>query len=350
MSKDWFMLGRMRRRVTAGPHPSATLDESTPSQVVTPEPPREASVASIGVVTEAPAQVKAPEESGDPAAITLARGRTTRRLSSGPLPTYVDTRTATDWLAALADISAVTSYKALSYNLLDLKPGQTVADVGCGIGDDARALVEMVRPYGKVIGLDTSEAMIERAVAAGSAPGLRFVVADAASLPLEDGNCDAVRADRMLQHVEDPLGVLLEMRRILKPGGRLVVVEPDWKTMALYPGSGAGGDDDRAAQAIFDWQVAHTRRPLIGRQLRALLDEAGFAKVAVTPIAYSTTRFMEADLVLELTRAAESAARQWPNRLSPDEARAWRTTARAADAAGHFFASVPLFFGYGLAE
>ena len=164
----------------------------------------------------------------------------------------------------------MTSYKALSYDLLDLQPGQTVTDIGCGIGDDARALAGRVAPGGEVIGLDSSEAMIEKAIAAGTAPGVRFAVADAAALPLADGSCDAVRADRMLQHVEDPLRVLLEMRRVLKPGGRLVVIEPDWKTMALYPGSGAGGDDDRAARAIFEWHVAHTRHPLIGRQLRAL--------------------------------------------------------------------------------
>jgi SAM-dependent methyltransferase len=222
--------------------------------------------------------------------------------------------------------------------------------VGCGIGDDARALVKRVAPSGQVIGLDASEEMIAKATAAGVSPRLRFAVADAATLPLADASCDAVRADRMLQHVEEPLRALLEMRRVLKPGGRLVIVEPDWKTMALYPGSGAGGDDDRAARAIFEWHVAHTRHPLIGRQLRALLDEAAFGSIAVNPVAYSTTRFLEADLALELTRAAEGAARQWPDRLSLNEARAWRTTARAADAASHFFASVPLYFGYALAE
>lgn len=267
----------------------------------------------------------------------------------GPPLTYDDTRTAADWLAALADISAVASYKALSYDLLGLQPGETLIDVGCGVGDDARALVGRVAPDGKVIGLDASAEMIARATAATNPPGLDFLVADATALPLADASCDAARADRMLQHVEDPLRALREMRRVLKPGGRLVVAEPDWKTMAVYPGGAGAGDDDHVSQAIFDWQVAQVRRPLIGRRLRALLAEAGFTQVAVNPVAYSTTRFMEADLVLELTHAAEGAARDWPQRLTLDDAHAWRATAEAEDAAGRFFASAPLYFGYAVA-
>ncbi|HEX9035973.1 MAG TPA: methyltransferase domain-containing protein [Ktedonobacterales bacterium] len=262
--------------------------------------------------------------------------------------TYSDAQTAADWLAALADISAVSSYKSLSYDLLDLKPGETLADIGCGVGDDARALAARVAPDGEVIGLDASPEMIDRANAAGILPGLRFEVADAAALPLADASCDAVRADRMLQHLQDPLPALREMRRVLKPGGRLVVVEPDWKTMAVYPGS-ASPDDDHVALTIFDWQAAHIKRPLIGRRLRALLAEAGFEQVAVNPVAYSTTRFVEADLVLELSDAVEHAAADWPERLSSEDARDWRAAALAEDAAGRFFASAPLYFGHAVA-
>jgi ubiquinone/menaquinone biosynthesis C-methylase UbiE len=360
MSRKWLFFRRSHQPAVASPQSDPARDDITSERVTLVEvaPARddmnalttqETTQETIQETTEG-GNASAPLTEAPEGATAGSSLVASLRQMEGPSLSYMDTQTAADWLAALADISAVTSYKALSYDLLDLKPGQTLADVGCGIGDDARALVERVSPGGEVIGLDASESMIERAIAAGVTPGLRFAVADAAALPLDDGSCDAVRADRMLQHVEDPLQVLREMRRVLKPGGRLVVVEPDWKTMALYPGSSAGGDDDRAAQVIFDWQVAHTRHPLIGRRLRALLSQAGFTSIAVTPVAYSTMRFLEADLALELTHAAESAAQEWSDRLSLDEAQAWRAAALAADEAAHFFVSVPLYFGYGLVE
>lgn len=278
-------------------------------------------------------------------ALTLARGE--------QAPTYVDQQTAGDWLAMLSQISAVTAYKALSYDLLDLRPGERAVDVGCGIGQDARELARRVGPTGSVVGIDGSAEMIAKAIAATNdttAQTLRFIEGDATALPIESGAYDALRADRLLQHVDDPLQALVEFRRVLRPGARIVLIEPDWKTMAVYPGSAAGGDNDRCVAAIFDWHVAHTRHPLIGRSLRMLLAQAGFVSVSVTPIAYASTSFIEADLTLELTRAATGAAEQWPKRLSAREAQAWRVTAQAADTAGHFFASAPLYFAHAIVE
>jgi ubiquinone/menaquinone biosynthesis C-methylase UbiE len=265
----------------------------------------------------------------------------------------VDQQSAGDWLAMLSEITAITAYKALSYDLLDLRPGERALDIGCGLGQDARELARRVSPDGTVVGIDSSAEMIARATAAtddAAARSLSFMVGDAVALPIESGSYDALRADRLLQHIEDPLQALIEFRRVLRSGARVVIVEPDWKTMAVYPGSAAGGDDDHCIAAIFDWQVAHTQRPLIGRQLRGLLAQAGFTSITVTPVAYASTRFIEADLALELTRAAEGAAQQWPARLSANEVQAWRVTAQAADVAGHFFASAPLYFAHATVE
>lgn len=326
--------------------PEVEQVEATESAEQTEAPSEQATLKVEPVEPEA--------EQAAPASAPSQAQRLALALGSGEdIPSYVDAQSAGDWLAMLSQISAVTAYKTLSYDLLDLRPGERAVDVGCGIGYDARELARRVGPEGKVVGVDGSTDMIARAIEAtdeATARTLSFFAGDATALPLENGSFDALRADRLLQHVEDPLQALVEFRRVLRPGARLVIIEPDWKTMAVYPGSAIGGDDDRCVAAIFDWQVAHTQHPLIGRQLRMLLTQAGFVSVSVTPVAYASTSFIEADLTLELSRAATGAAEQWPARLSAADAQAWRVTAQAADAAGHFFASVPLFFAHATVE
>ena len=346
--KAWFRIGRPSESHEDEPAPSQS--PATSIEHVTSEDPAPASDLAV---ESAPTPAPAPEavSASAPEASTAAE-HVERLLERGQaIPTYDDARTAGDWLAMMSHVTAVTAYKALSYDLLDLQPGERVVDVGCGIGQDARELAQRVGPEGSVVGVDGSDEMIARATAAtdeAAARTLRFVAGDATALPLESGAYDALRADRLLQHVDNPLQALIEFRRVLRPGGRVVFVEPDWRSMAIYPGSGMGGDDDRCVDALFDWQVAHTRHPLIGRQLRMLLTQAGFSSVRVTPVAYTSTSFLEADLALELSYAATEAAKQWPTRLSEDEVEAWRLTAQGADAAGHFFASVPLFFAHAI--
>ena len=149
----------------------------------------------------------------------------------------------------------------------------------------------------------------------------------------------------MLQHVGDPLVVLADMGRVLQSGGRIVLVEPDWRTMAVYPGSNTGGDDDHVLQAVLDWQITHTAHPLIGRQLRALLQQSGFTDIRVLPIAYSSTSFPLISYVLELEAAGEAAAAVNPPLISRTELHEWFRAAEKAEAAGEFYATVALFFG-----
>ncbi|HTX31799.1 MAG TPA: class I SAM-dependent methyltransferase [Solirubrobacteraceae bacterium] len=99
---------------------------------------------------------------------------------------------------------------------LSQAPGRRLADVGGGTGNYAAALR---REGWDPIVIDRSEAMLARAVA----KGLETVKADAQQLPFPDASFDAVTMVSMLHHVEDRSGALAEARRILRPGGRLVV-------------------------------------------------------------------------------------------------------------------------------
>jgi demethylmenaquinone methyltransferase/2-methoxy-6-polyprenyl-1,4-benzoquinol methylase len=107
--------------------------------------------------------------------------------------------------------------------LAQLRAGDTALDLCCGTGKLAQELVPMVRPGGRVIGIDFSRAMLE--IARRSQPGVEFILGDAAALPYPEGSIAAVTIGFGLRNLVDREGALREMFRVLRPGGRLVVLE-----------------------------------------------------------------------------------------------------------------------------
>jgi demethylmenaquinone methyltransferase/2-methoxy-6-polyprenyl-1,4-benzoquinol methylase len=101
-----------------------------------------------------------------------------------------------------------------------VQPGDRVLDACCGTGDLA---VAAARAGGRVTGLDFSERMLERA--GRKAPELEWVQGDALALPFEDGSFDAATVGFGVRNLEDLEGGLVELRRVLRPGGRLGILE-----------------------------------------------------------------------------------------------------------------------------
>jgi demethylmenaquinone methyltransferase/2-methoxy-6-polyprenyl-1,4-benzoquinol methylase len=110
----------------------------------------------------------------------------------------------------------------------ELAPGQTALDVCCGTGDLALALAEGVGPTGEVLGCDFSEPMLDLAREKAVARGLgqaRFEWADALELPYQDSRFDAVTVGFGARNLANLEQGLAEMRRVLAPGGRMVILE-----------------------------------------------------------------------------------------------------------------------------
>lgn len=105
---------------------------------------------------------------------------------------------------------------------LKVVPGQRVLDLGCGPGDGA---VRLTQQHAVAIGLDYSQGMLDAARKERSLNG-RLTRGDAGRLPFRDGAFDKIVCTNSFHHYPDHLGSLREMRRVLRPGGMLVLVDP----------------------------------------------------------------------------------------------------------------------------
>ncbi len=201
---------------------------------------------------------------------------------------------------AVLSLGIHASWRRRAVALLDPRPGERVLDVCCGTGDLAVLLERGVRPGGTVIGADFCAPMValareKRAARGVPAAGLGLLVADALALPFPDASFDAATIAFGIRNVDDPLAALREIARLVRPGGRAVVLEfgqPEapllapayrWYSRALLPALGAlltGRRDPyeylRRSAAAFP----------SGERFLDLLRDAGFRSPRAVPLAF----------------------------------------------------------------
>jgi ubiquinone/menaquinone biosynthesis C-methylase UbiE len=115
----------------------------------------------------------------------------------------------------------------------ELQPGQSVLDLGSGAGFDAVLAARKVAPGGRVVGVDMTDAMLERARQNASSAGIanvEFRKGDIESLPLDDGTFDVVLSNCVLNLCPDKDRALYEIHRVLKSSGKLAISDMAWTT------------------------------------------------------------------------------------------------------------------------
>jgi ubiquinone/menaquinone biosynthesis C-methylase UbiE len=152
-------------------------------------------------------------------------------------------------------------------------PGDRVLDLGCGAGRFVAAL----RDAGaEPVGVELAEAALERARRNVPGADLRLVASDG-SLPLDHGEADLVWCSEVLEHVPDTIGLLTEVRRVLRRGGRLIVTVPDHGRVKRTLIALAHYD------AHYDPLGQHVRF-YTRRSLRRALQATGFEDVELQPL------------------------------------------------------------------
>jgi len=173
-----------------------------------------------------------------------------------------------------------TAENSALYLLPELRPGLSLLDVGCGPGTITVDLARLVAP-GRVVGIDRSPEVIAQASAHAKEQGVAIELqpGDVYALPFPDASFDVVHAHQLLQHLGDPVRALVEMRRVLRPGGLLAARDSDYATFAWAP-------HDPLLVRWLELYSAVARRndgePDAGRFLKSWALRAGFHDVRAT--------------------------------------------------------------------
>ncbi|WP_027942802.1 methyltransferase domain-containing protein [Amycolatopsis taiwanensis] len=171
---------------------------------------------------------------------------------------------------ALSMMSARTASDRAAFVLRLLRPGLRVLDVGCGPGTITSGFTPLVGDSGRVLGVDPYFAQF---------PGestVDFVAGSVYALPVPADSFDVVFAHALFEHLARPAEALAELRRVLRPGGRLALSTSDWSRARLRPRT---ANVDAALRGHYLLRRRAGGDPFAGRKVADLVSRAGFRDV-----------------------------------------------------------------------
>jgi SAM-dependent methyltransferase len=230
-----------------------------------------------------------------------------------------------------------TRRRRASFDALNPRPGETIADIGCGNGMLTLELARTLGDTGRVIGIDPSEDMRTAAIErCADWPNTAFHGGTATTMPLESGSVDKAVSLQVFEYLDDLPGAVAEARRILKPGGRLVVGDMHWDTITWF-----SDDPERMRRMIVSWD-GHLIERCIPAVLPPVLRNGGFVIEDVLPVPFSATALHPDGLANMMIHLMEPYVVK-KDLVPAEEARAWAEEQQALSDAGRFFFSITHF-------
>jgi len=228
------------------------------------------------------------------------------------------------------------AYREAYLELIDLPRTATVLDLGCGTGVVARAIAARDGFTGTVTGIDLSDDFIAAAETFAADDGVsdrvQFAAGDAHQLDFRAASFDTVVAHTLVSHVRDPLAVLAEAARVVRPGGYVAVFDGDYASLTF------GCSDPRLGEAVEPaLQATIMSSPRVMREIPRLLPKAGLRLIATQAHVYAEAGSSTFMLNLAETYAPLTAAST--GQLSAAHVDAWLADQRRSASDGTFFAA-----------
>jgi ubiquinone/menaquinone biosynthesis C-methylase UbiE len=231
----------------------------------------------------------------------------------------------------------VTRQRMRTLEALHLEAGESVLDVGCGSGLLAYDMATLVGTDGRVVGVDVSEDMLmlaERRCA--DLPQVDLKQSEAENLSAGDASFDAVTCVQVLLYLSDVPTALSEMRRVLKTGGRIAIIETDWRGMVLN-----SFDDPLTRKMIAAWDDA-VSSPNLPVRLGPLMKSQGFSAVSVDAFPILNTSCTPGNFSSDMLEQFARYARE-QGTVSAGDSEAWLDDLQQKGADGSYFFCVNRF-------
>lgn len=231
----------------------------------------------------------------------------------------------------------VVGQRARILDMLAPKPGERLLDIGVGPGLLAHDLARLVGETGRVTGLDTAPAMIKMArTRLAALPQAECVTGDATALAFPEGSFDAAVSTQVYEYVADMEKALGELGRVLRPGGRVLILDTDWRSVVWH-----SSDEGRMNRVLACWD-GHLADPHLPAKLGPLLRKAGFQVVRVEIIPMLAADWQPVSYAAGIMRAIHGFARNngEAQGLSAAEVQGWYDDQLRLIERGAFFFSV----------
>jgi len=233
--------------------------------------------------------------------------------------------------------AAIRPFKVKTYDLMNIKNGDRILDIGCGPGIDTIELTKYVGISGNVFGMDIDEEMIDlankEADIAGVTNRVQHVLGTIEKLPFEDNYFDSIRAERLFQVIPpnvDRNALFSEIRRVLKPDARAVLIDTDWATSSVD-----FSDIELERKLITFFSTRLRPDGFAGRSFKRYFLQNNFSDISIESLPVIQKKVEETPFGEWLSGAAVNE-----KIISPEQAEFWIKELSQKTLEGTFFSSV----------